>query len=126
MRFHWDLTCAITTRGLPDADALSLARIDQVYCIQLDAPMSEWFRSIPSALDAVAYAAKVWNAVGCMNLHLKSFEFQQEVMARQIRFYRSRHQQIRTVMEKLRSENSELKRLLILRPHVNAYSGSAF
>lgn len=35
-------------------------------------------------------------------------------MARQIRFYRSRHQQIRTVMEKLRSENSELKRFLVL------------
>ncbi|KAF9454666.1 hypothetical protein P691DRAFT_786221 [Macrolepiota fuliginosa MF-IS2] len=60
----------------------------------LDAPMSEWFRSIPSALDMIAYAAK----------------FQQEVMARQIQFYRSRHQQIRIVMEKLRSENSELKR----------------
>ncbi|XP_006457961.1 hypothetical protein AGABI2DRAFT_114985 [Agaricus bisporus var. bisporus H97] len=60
---------------------------------ELDAPMSDWFKPIPSALDSVVFAAK----------------FQQEVMAQQIRYYRARHQQIRTVMEKLRSDNSELK-----------------
>lgn len=43
---------------------------------------------------------------------LKSSKFQQEAMARQIRFYRSRHQQLRAVIEKLRSENLELKRFL--------------
>lgn len=48
--------------------------------------------------------------VNNVRLGLKFSEFQQEVMARQIRFYRARHQQIRAVIEKLRSENSELKR----------------
>ncbi|KAJ3568644.1 hypothetical protein NP233_g5585 [Leucocoprinus birnbaumii] len=56
--------------------------------------MSDWFKSIPVALDLMAFTAK----------------FQQEVMARQIRFYRGRHQQIRTVIEKLRADNSDLKR----------------
>jgi len=44
------------------------------------------------------------------NMSLKHFKFQQEVMARQIRFFRGRHQQIRTVLEKLRSDIAELKR----------------
>ncbi|PPQ63094.1 hypothetical protein CVT24_005949 [Panaeolus cyanescens] len=60
----------------------------------MDAPMSDWFRSIPSALDAVTFAAK----------------YQQETMASQIRFYKSRHTQFRQFIERLRRDVAELKR----------------
>ncbi|KAF9052927.1 hypothetical protein BJ165DRAFT_1444196 [Panaeolus papilionaceus] len=61
---------------------------------EMDAPMSEWFRSIPSALDAVTFAAK----------------YQQETMASQIRYYKSRHTQFRQFIERLRRDVAELKR----------------
>ncbi|KAF4614869.1 hypothetical protein D9613_002707 [Agrocybe pediades] len=60
----------------------------------MDAPMSEWFQSIPLSLDAIAYAAK----------------FQQEAMASQIRYHRLRHQQLRQLVERLKQEIAELKR----------------
>ncbi|KAF9564388.1 hypothetical protein CPC08DRAFT_631306 [Agrocybe pediades] len=61
---------------------------------QMDAPMSEWFQSIPLSLDAIAYAAK----------------FQQEAMASQIRYHKLRHQQLRQLVERLKQEIAELKR----------------
>ncbi|KAF7305043.1 RING-type domain-containing protein [Mycena kentingensis (nom. inval.)] len=61
---------------------------------QMDAPMSDWFRSIPHALDTVAYAVK----------------FQQETMAYQIRFYKSRQQQQRTLIERLKRDVADLRR----------------
>ncbi|KAJ7581218.1 hypothetical protein C8J56DRAFT_259929 [Mycena floridula] len=60
----------------------------------MDAPMSDWFRSAPYALDTIAYAVK----------------FQQESMATQLRFYKSRHHQQRMYIEKLRHENAQLRR----------------
>ncbi|KIY43559.1 hypothetical protein FISHEDRAFT_62625 [Fistulina hepatica ATCC 64428] len=56
--------------------------------------MSDWFRSVPSALDNVAFAAK----------------FQQETLASQIQYYKSRYQQQRTFIERLKHENEEYER----------------
>ncbi|KAF7294828.1 hypothetical protein MIND_01020700 [Mycena indigotica] len=41
-------------------DKVELILLDD---FQMEAPMSDWFRSIPHALDAVAYAAKVLAAI---------------------------------------------------------------
>ncbi|KAF7363550.1 RING-type domain-containing protein [Mycena sanguinolenta] len=71
---------------------------------EMDAPMSEWFRSIPHALDTVAYAAK----------------FQQETMAFQIRYYKARQQQQRAMIDRLKRENVELKRTNEILAHENA------
>lgn len=35
------------------------ALLNQCCSLQLDTPMSDWFRSVPSALDSIAYAVKV-------------------------------------------------------------------
>ncbi|PPQ64657.1 hypothetical protein CVT26_002747 [Gymnopilus dilepis] len=56
--------------------------------------MSEWFRSIPMALDSVAFAAK----------------FQQDAMASQIRYHKARHQQLRQLVERLKRDLSDMKR----------------
>ncbi|KAJ7219400.1 hypothetical protein GGX14DRAFT_436033 [Mycena pura] len=71
---------------------------------QMDAPMSEWFRSIPNALDAVTYAAK----------------FQQETMASQIRFYKARERQQRSLTERLKRGIAELKKTNEILTHENA------
>ncbi|CAK5277662.1 unnamed protein product, partial [Mycena citricolor] len=62
---------------------------------EMEAPMSEWFRSVPHALDAAAYAAK----------------FQQDTMAFQIRFYKSKQQHQRAVIDRLKRETAELKQV---------------
>ncbi|KAK0451028.1 hypothetical protein EV421DRAFT_1985328 [Armillaria borealis] len=80
-----DQSCAVC--GSPGIQLVPLQR-------EMDPPMSDWFRSIPYALDSIAYTAK----------------FQQDSMAAQIRYYRARHQQQRAYIEKLKREMAELKR----------------
>ncbi|KAH8827067.1 hypothetical protein DL96DRAFT_1680937 [Flagelloscypha sp. PMI_526] len=58
----------------------------------LEAPMSEWFRSVPSALDAAAFAAK----------------FQQETLASQIRFYKSKYHRQKMLSDQLKKANEAL------------------
>ncbi|KAJ6623522.1 hypothetical protein B0H10DRAFT_2010231 [Mycena sp. CBHHK59/15] len=71
---------------------------------EMEAPMSEWFGSIPHALDAVAYAAK----------------FQQETMAFQIRYYKIRQQQQRALIDRLKRDTAELKKVNDLLANENA------
>lgn len=59
----------------------------------MDPPMSDWFKSAPYALDTIAYSIK----------------FQQESMASQIRYYKSKYHQQRMYIEKIRHENAQLK-----------------
>ncbi|KAH9483675.1 hypothetical protein JR316_0003145 [Psilocybe cubensis] len=61
---------------------------------QMEAPMSDWFRSIPSALESIAFTAK----------------FQNEAMASQVRYHKSRHLQLRQIVERLKQNMAELKR----------------
>ncbi|KAI5835062.1 hypothetical protein K523DRAFT_385282 [Schizophyllum commune Tattone D] len=58
----------------------------------LDAPMSDWFRSIPYGLDGLAQAAK----------------FQQETLSSQIRYYRARYQQQRVQLDRYKRDHEEL------------------
>ncbi|KAJ7510001.1 hypothetical protein B0H11DRAFT_1170252 [Mycena galericulata] len=71
---------------------------------EMEAPMSDWFRSIPNALDSVAYAAK----------------FQQETMAFQIRYYKARQQQQRSLIDRLKRDAAELKKINVILTHENA------
>ncbi|KAF9475839.1 hypothetical protein BDN70DRAFT_883159 [Pholiota conissans] len=59
----------------------------------MEAPMSEWFQSVPLGLDSIAYAVK----------------FQQDLMASEVRYHKSRHQQHRQLLERLKREVAELK-----------------
>ncbi len=83
----------------------------------MEAPMSEWFQSLPRALDAVAFAAKVQKNdlfVSQLRDELSIYlQFQQDSLASQLRYYRSRHQQFRQVIDRLKREVSELKKYLL-------------
>ncbi|KAF8911973.1 hypothetical protein CPB84DRAFT_1700932 [Gymnopilus junonius] len=72
------------------AQEIQLAPLQQ----EMELPMSEWFRSIPIALDSIAFAAK----------------FQQEAMASQVRYHKARHQQLRQLVERFKRELSDIQR----------------
>ncbi|KAF8798183.1 hypothetical protein BYT27DRAFT_7265288 [Phlegmacium glaucopus] len=61
---------------------------------EMEAPMSEWFGSVSMSLDSIAFMAK----------------FQQETMASQIRYYKTRHQQLKHFVERLKRDVVELKK----------------
>ncbi|KAF9013995.1 hypothetical protein BDQ17DRAFT_1536509 [Cyathus striatus] len=81
-----DQTCAQCGAG--DIQVIPLQK-------ELDPPMATWFRSIPLALDEVAFAAKM----------------QQESMAAQLRKLKQRDQQLRSAVERLKHDVFELKKM---------------
>lgn len=102
-------TGASTTRGL-------LLWVSVWYTIsylpQMDAPMSDWFHSIPMALDTIAFAAKARVQLISFNAHLTNspHQFQQETMGSQIRYYRSRNQQQRVLIDRMKRDIAEVKK----------------
>ncbi|KAI0374858.1 hypothetical protein BV20DRAFT_1032918 [Pilatotrama ljubarskyi] len=62
---------------------------------ELEAPMSNWFSSVPGAFDAVAY----------------SLRFQMNTMADLVRYFKKKYQQYRPLYERLQGEHAESKRL---------------
>lgn len=81
----------------------------------MDAPMSDWFRSIPHALDTVAYAAKVYTIFNARRRDASDWDqFQQETMAFQIRYYKAKQQQQRGIIDRLKRETAELKKSVVL------------
>src|SRR6266550_1192247 len=76
----------------------------------MEAPMSEWFRPVPSALDAVIYSVKVSTFKRVPSKANMPCQFQQEMMAAQIMSLRLRCQQQRVVIDRLKTENLELKK----------------
>ncbi|KZT68125.1 hypothetical protein DAEQUDRAFT_340492 [Daedalea quercina L-15889] len=62
----------------------------------LEAPMSEWFRSVPQALDSVAYATR----------------FQIETLASLVRHYKNKCVQQRSLIDRLKNEFKAVKKAL--------------
>ncbi|KAH9035528.1 hypothetical protein EDB85DRAFT_867501 [Lactarius pseudohatsudake] len=62
---------------------------------ELDPPMSDWFCSIPRAMDTISYAVK----------------FQQDMLASLIRFQREKMAQQRDIIIRVKHEREELKNL---------------
>jgi len=62
MWLHRDTSYTVATGGSSAGKPISAEppKLIAFFCPQLDAPMSDWFKSIPAALDLVAFAAKVW------------------------------------------------------------------
>jgi len=73
--------------------------------------MSEWFLSIPIALDNIAQAAKA-GLDDRTDLKFRQYflQFQQETLASQIRYYKPRYQQQRVLIERLKRESAEVKK----------------
>ncbi|KAI0256950.1 hypothetical protein BJV78DRAFT_1117120 [Lactifluus subvellereus] len=66
---------------------------------ELDPPMSDWFCSIPHAMDTISYSIKAY------------FQFQQDMLASLIRFLREKIAQQRDALLRVKQEREELKAL---------------
>ncbi|KZV72876.1 hypothetical protein PENSPDRAFT_733210, partial [Peniophora sp. CONT] len=62
---------------------------------EMDQPMADWFRSIPYALDSMANTAK----------------FQFEMLATLVRYYKGKCLQQRTLLDRMRAEFNEVKKM---------------
>ncbi|KAI0064564.1 hypothetical protein BV25DRAFT_1800391 [Artomyces pyxidatus] len=62
---------------------------------QMEAPMSDWFRSLPHAMDTIANAAK----------------FQQEMLSSLARYYKGKYLQTRALIDRVKGDLAEVKTL---------------
>lgn len=81
----------------------------------MEPPLSNWFRSLPHAIDDIAQTAKV-----CLIRTLQSigtdfnwFQFQQESMASLLAFYKSKLHKQRNLIERLKTDAMEAKTLRV-------------
>ncbi|KAI0831273.1 hypothetical protein BC628DRAFT_1353020 [Trametes gibbosa] len=81
-----DQSCAAC--GTPGVQFMPLQK-------ELEPPMANWFNSVPTSLDTVAYALR----------------FQMDTMANLVRYFKKKYQQYRPLFERLKQEHAETKRL---------------
>jgi hypothetical protein len=78
--------------------------------IEMDPPMSDWFRSIPYAYDSMANTVKVKRSMHvCYWLTNCCKQFQQETMASLIRYYKRKCVDSRELIIRLKAEAAENK-----------------
>ncbi|KAH9854200.1 hypothetical protein C2E23DRAFT_727141 [Lenzites betulinus] len=81
-----DQSCAAC--GTPGVQFMPLQK-------ELEAPMANWFNSVPNSFDTVAYALR----------------YQMNTMATLVRYFKKKYQQYRPLYERLKQEHAETKRL---------------
>ena len=78
---------------------------------KLEPPMSDWFSSIPHAMDIISYSVRVRGSFIHDQFRAKTFQFQQDMQASLIRFLRERVAEQRDVLLRVKHEREELKNL---------------
>lgn len=78
---------------------------------KLDPPMSNWFCSVPHAMDTISYSIKARESIVHYCLMTEVYQFQQDMLISLIRFLREKTAQQRDVLLRNKQELEELKRL---------------
>jgi len=78
---------------------------------KLDPPMSNWFCSVPHAMDTISYSIKARKSIVHCCLMTEVYQFQQDMLISLIRFLREKTAQQRDVLLRNKQELEELKRL---------------
>ena len=77
--------------------------------VQMEPPISDWFRSLPYAIDSLANSVKVGLIVvkkrTCYSLVL---QFQQATMGSLLKYYREKINKQRSIIEQLKKDRAEL------------------
>jgi hypothetical protein len=76
---------------------------------KLDPPMSNWFCSVPHAMDTISYSIKARESVAHSCLMTEVYQFQQDMLISVIRFLREKAVQQRDVILRNKQELEELK-----------------
>ena len=78
---------------------------------KLDPPMSNWFCSVPHAMDTISYSIKARQSIFRCCLMTEVYQFQQDMLISLIRYLREKAAQQRDVLLRNKQEIEELKRL---------------
>ena len=78
---------------------------------KLDPPMSDWFCSVPHAIDTISYSMKARESIVFCCFMTEVFQFQQEMLTSLIRFLRKKVAQQSDVLLRVKHEREELKSL---------------
>ena len=81
-----------------------------VLLVQMEPPISDWFRSLPYAIDSLANSVKVLGPPLLKNyvLLITSVQFQQATMGSLLKHYREKTQRQRSIIEHFKKERAEL------------------
>lgn len=77
---------------------------------KLDPPMSDWFCSVPHAIDTISYSMKACESIFLCCFMADVFQFQQDMLTSLIRFLRKKTAQQRDVLHRVKHESEELRR----------------
>jgi hypothetical protein len=73
--------------------------------------MSDWFCSVPHAIDTISYSMKARESIFLCCFMAEGFQFQQDMLTSLIRFLRKKIAQQRDVILRVKHESEELKSL---------------
>lgn len=78
--------------------------------MQLEPPISDWFRSLPYAIDSLANSVKVLDlpSLGELVLLTRPVQFQQATMGSLLKYYREKLHKQRSIIEHFKKERAEL------------------
>jgi len=76
----------------------------------MEPPISDWFRSLPYAIDSLANSVKVLvpSPLNKFTLFIMRVQFQQATMGSLLKYYREKIQRQRSVIENFKKERVEL------------------
>ena len=75
----------------------------------MEPPISDWFRSLPYAIDSLANSVKVLGSLPLkFVLLIMSIQFQQATMGSLLKYYREKIYRQRSVIEQFKKERAEL------------------
>ena len=76
----------------------------------MEPPISDWFRSLPYAIDSLANSVKVLGLPSLKKsmLFTVSVQFQQATMGALIKYYREKIHKQRSIIEQCKKERAEL------------------
>ena len=86
---------------------------------KLDPPMSNWFSSVPHAMDTLSYSIKAGISTVLHCRIADDFQFQQDMLTSLIRFLRGKIVQQRDALLRSKQEREELKNLRKCARHVH-------
>ena len=117
------MRCSADTSDTPSARSTPPATLSRLQApgtiTKLDPPMSNWFSSVPHAMDTLSYSIKAGIATVFLCSMAEDFQFQQDMLTSLIRFLRVKIAQQRDALLRSKQEREELKNLRKCARHVH-------
>ena len=122
------MRCSANTNDAPSARSTLPVTLSSLQApekiVKLDPPMSNWFSSVPHAMDTLSYSVKAGISTTFRYSLTENFQFQQDMLTSLIRFLRGKIVQQRDALLRSKQEREELKNLRKCARHVHLLNSS--